>query len=63
MTPTIWICIGIFIGFMLGIFTGALMCIRKVTEKDFEYAVLHDKHTKMLVEFQDYIQGVEHGQQ
>ena len=63
MTPTIWICIGLALGFLLGIFTGALMCIRKVSEADYEYAKLHDKHIKMVKEFQDYIQGVEHGSQ
>lgn len=48
MTPLIWIVIGIFIGFMLGIFIGASMCIRKVSEADFKYAVLRDRFAPLL---------------
>ncbi len=48
MTPPIWVLIGVTIGFLLGIFTGAMMCIKKVTEKDFEYAVLRDRYALLL---------------
>ena len=58
-TPAVLICMGIAIGFMLGIFTGALMCIRKVSEAEWEQAAMHDKYIKLKEEYQAYVDGSE----